>query len=92
MREAFAEKHNMYLREMADDALLGLAREYKDSDLTDVEIYQEVRGRIYTAVMAHELGHSLGLMHNFGASDDKISSTGSFVRLTVRWVHVSITQ
>ena len=73
MREAFAEKNNMYLREMADDALLGLAREYKNSNLTDVEIYQEVRSRIYTAVISHELGHSLGLMHNFGASDDAVN-------------------
>jgi hypothetical protein len=70
-REAFAEKRNMYLAEMADDALLGLARDLKDVPLD--EAYNVIRTSIYTAVLAHEVGHSLGLMHNFGGSDDAVN-------------------
>ena len=71
--EEMAEKRNAYLPSMADDALMGLAREMKDKNLTREEMKAEIRKRIYTAVLAHEVGHSVGLMHNFGASDDAIN-------------------
>ena len=71
LRQMYAERHNMYLPEMADDALMGLARELKDTP--SEETYDIIRRTIYTAVMAHEVGHSLGLMHNFGGSDDAIN-------------------
>ena len=71
LRERFAASRNMYLPEMADDALIGLAKELKGMD--PAEAYAIVRRSIYTAVLAHEVGHSLGLMHNFGGSDDAIN-------------------
>jgi len=71
--ENFAERQNMYTRAMADDALLGLAREYRRRGLEPAEVYNEVRRLIYTGVWAHELGHTLGLMHNFGGSDDAVN-------------------
>ncbi|MBI2896277.1 MAG: zinc-dependent metalloprotease [Deltaproteobacteria bacterium] len=54
--------------EMVDDAQMGLAQELrgKSSD----EIWQAARERIVHAVAAHEIGHSVGLMHNFGGSED----------------------
>lgn len=73
MLQEFFMKQNMFVAEFADAALLGLAKEYKNSNLSSEEIFQAVRARIYFAVMAHEIGHSLGLMHNFGASDDAIN-------------------
>ncbi len=71
IRETYAAQNNMFLPEMADDALIGLARELKGTD--PEEAYKIVRTSIYTAVLAHEVGHSLGLMHNFGGSDDAIN-------------------
>ncbi len=71
--EEWAASRTMYTRGMADDALMGLAREYADSNMDTYEIYDAVRTRIYTAVLAHEVGHSIGLMHNFGASDDALN-------------------
>ncbi len=76
--EHFAESRNMYLPGMADDALIGLAREYANSGLSEDEIYRRVRKTIYTAVIAHEVGHTLGLMHNFGGSDDAINYADNY--------------
>lgn len=73
IRQELAAAQNMYLPEMADDALMGLARELHNSNASLEEIYDEVRTAVYTAVLAHEVGHSLGLMHNFGGSDDVIN-------------------
>ena len=70
-REQFAEERNMYLPEMADDALLGLARELADEDTDD--IYNEIREAIYIAVLAHEVGHAVGLMHNFSGTEDAVN-------------------
>ena len=77
--EALAEQRNKYLPEMADDALMGLARELKDAD--GDEVYERARTAIYTAVLAHEVGHSLGLMHNFGGSDDAINYHDGYWKL-----------
>lgn len=71
--EEDSAKRTMYLASMADDALLGLAREYAGRDMSPSAIYDAVRHRIYRAVIAHEIGHSVGLMHNFGASDDALN-------------------
>jgi hypothetical protein len=70
-RQKFARNHNMYLADMVDHGLRGLAREMEDE--SSEEIYQKIRQTLYTSVMTHEVGHSLGLMHNFGASDDAIN-------------------
>ncbi len=71
MREEFAASRNMYLEEMADDALVGLAFELIGKK--PEEVYELVRRTIYSAVLTHEVGHSVGLMHNFGGSDDAIN-------------------
>ena len=55
-----------------DDSILGIAEHYHGR--TDYEtIYQEIRGLIFKAVMEHEVGHTVGLRHNFGASWDALN-------------------
>lgn len=37
------------------------------------EIYTDIRAKMYTAVQGHEVGHTLGLRHNFEASMDPLN-------------------
>ncbi len=73
VRQQFAESRNMFLPEMADDAMLGLARELGERKLPSAQVYDIIRGTILRNVLAHEMGHTFGLMHNFGGSDDAIN-------------------
>ncbi len=79
IRQEIAASRNMYLPEMLDDALMGLAKEVKGK--TSDEIYAIVRESVVTAVFAHEIGHSLGLMHNFGGSDDAVNYFDGYWKL-----------
>ncbi len=74
-----AHARNLYLPERLDDALMGLARELKGK--SSDEAWQIVRESVYTAVLAHEVGHSLGLMHNFGGSDDVVNYHNTYWEL-----------
>ena len=67
-----AAKRNIYLRDFADDAIVGLAKSYAGE--TDYEkIREEIRAAVYKAVMEHEVGHTLGLRHNFQGSYDSLN-------------------
>ena len=79
IREEIAASRNMYLPEMVDDALLGLAKEVKGKNSD--ETWKIVKDAVYTAVLAHEVGHSLGLMHNFGGSDDVVNYHDGYWKL-----------
>ncbi|MEZ4238801.1 MAG: zinc-dependent metalloprotease [Myxococcota bacterium] len=54
----------------SDGALLGLARDYARRGLAYDEIVQDVRLNSFREVMLHEIGHTLGLRHNFSGSFD----------------------
>lgn len=59
-----------------DDALVGLARELKD--MPRAQRRQELVKRIFKAVSLHELGHNVGLRHNFEASYDALNFPKKF--------------
>ena len=44
------------------------------------EVYDYMRENIYRAVMAHEVGHTVGLRHNFGGSMDPMSIRSQLLR------------
>lgn len=60
----------LYLGEFADDAIYGLAKEMKGSGLSREEIRKVVSDRILAGVLEHEVGHTMGLRHNFSGSTD----------------------
>jgi uncharacterized protein DUF4953 len=67
-----ASKRTLWLAEFSDTATLGLARQFQGR--TDYDnVWQELREHIYEGVMEHELGHTLGLRHNFAGSYDSIN-------------------
>lgn len=68
----FASRHNVYLAEFADNAIMGTAKKYKGRKDYE-QIWVEIRNEIFRAVMAHEAGHTLGLRHNFQGSFDSVN-------------------
>jgi hypothetical protein len=67
-----ASKHNIYMEEFALDAVYGTALSYAGRDDYEV-IYQELRNEIFRGVMLHEIGHTVGLRHNFQGSYDAVN-------------------
>lgn len=63
-------EHCLYLGEFADDAVYGIAKEMKGSGLSREQIRKLVAGRILRGVLEHEVGHTVGLRHNFSGSTD----------------------
>lgn len=71
--QQFAQKNNMWLADFQDPALVGLAREIAKKGWDEAQIKQHVREQTYKAVMLHEVGHTIGLRHNFGGSADPLN-------------------
>ncbi|MFT7578990.1 MAG: hypothetical protein ACI9MR_000652 [Myxococcota bacterium] len=80
-RTALFAKNNLYMGEFVDDAIYGLALEMKSKldelvtggmtakDAREV-VRIEVGNRILRGVLGHEVGHTVGLRHNFSGSTD----------------------
>ncbi len=72
-RRELAERHNVWLADFADPTISGLAQEVRDMGLTGDALWQYLRERIYRGVMLHEIGHTVGLRHNFASSSDALN-------------------
>jgi len=71
-------KNCLYLAEFADDSILGLALSYKQQGKSADEIWADLRNEIFKAVALHEVGHTLGLRHNFEGSTDALNYFDEF--------------
>jgi hypothetical protein len=71
--EDLASRRNLWLANFDDPAIAGLAQEMKDSRLAGDDLFNALRERVFAAVMLHEIGHTLGLRHNFAASADALN-------------------
>ncbi|MBM66016.1 MAG: hypothetical protein CMH55_07275 [Myxococcales bacterium] len=82
-----AAANNLWTQDNFEDlSLIGIAKEMSDKygaenlESNDVQesIYQELRARIFQAVMEHEVGHTIGLRHNFAGSYDAMNYHNHF--------------
>ena len=74
--EALGMNGCVYLGEFADDAILGLALKLKQE--TGKALWQDIRARVFRAIADHEMGHTLGLRHNFAGSYDALNYMDPF--------------
>lgn len=88
-RLAFLGKHGCYLdASMVDDSVVGLAREMakkypgvgspSEQEKANHEIWNEMRRHILRGVLEHEVGHTIGLRHNFEGSSDALNFHDEF--------------
>jgi len=70
-RHEMLEKARVDTFEMIDDAVIGKALELKGQD--PEALYKTLRAEIYRAVTLHEIGHTMGLTHNFAGSFDALN-------------------
>lgn len=72
-RERFRRftKKNMYMASFMDDAVAGAALELKDTPSD--QIIDILAQRIFRSTAEHEVGHTLGLRHNFEGSTDALN-------------------
>ncbi len=77
--QLFSEHMYCNLDAALDDGLVGLAKELKD--LPRAERRAKIRERIFTAVALHEIGHNVGLRHNFEGSYDALNYNRAFWEL-----------
>jgi hypothetical protein len=66
----------VYLGEFADDAIMGLALQLKQK--TGHALWQDIRAKIFRGLADHEMGHTMGLRHNFAGSSDALNYADTF--------------
>lgn len=69
-------RQNIMMGEWADAGIVSLAHDLEGKDWA--ELYAFMRREIYRGVMAHEVGHTLGLRHNFSGSMDPLNYQPEF--------------
>ena len=75
-RAAFYMDRNITLPEFIDDAVVGRAIQLKGHP--PEEVYTMLRKEIFKGVILHEIGHTLGMTHNFRASADALNYFDQF--------------
>ncbi|MCA9538078.1 MAG: zinc-dependent metalloprotease, partial [Myxococcales bacterium] len=71
----FADR-NAYLAEFMDDSLIGQALALKGMPAD--EVFRQLREEIFRGVALHEIGHTLGMTHNFEGSRDALNYQDEF--------------
>jgi hypothetical protein len=91
-RLSFLGKHGCYLAaDLVDDSVVGLAREMAkkypagsaalEQEKANHNIWNEMRQHILRGVLEHEVGHTVGLRHNFEGSSDALNFFDEYWKL-----------
>ncbi|MDF1563899.1 MAG: zinc-dependent metalloprotease [Deltaproteobacteria bacterium] len=73
IRQDWAAKNSIWLADFEDPSIFGLAQDLAGSGMDREQMYQWLRNSILRAVTEHEVGHTMGLRHNFNGSYDAIN-------------------
>jgi hypothetical protein len=71
----------VFLGEFADDAILGLALTLKQQGYSGQALWEQIRVLIFRGLADHEMGHTMGLRHNFSGSSDALNYNDQFWKL-----------
>ena len=71
-RRLNAMSHSCDFLDLVDPNVVGLAKTYAGNDDYD-QIWRELRAMLFKATAIHEVGHTLGLRHNFSGSYDSLN-------------------
>jgi hypothetical protein len=71
----------LYMADFADDAILGTALELDKEKLSPEALWRRLRSIIFRGLADHEIGHTVGLRHNFSASTDALNYDDEFWRI-----------
>jgi hypothetical protein len=83
--QTLAQRNCIYMAEFADDAILGTALELDKMHLTPDEMFKELRVRIFRGLTDHEVGHTMGLRHNFAASTDALNYADEYWNIRAQY-------
>ena len=78
-RFKFFSGHNAYMADFIDDSIVGQAIAMRGMD--PEAVYKQLREEIFRAVSLHEIGHTVGMTHNFEASTDALNYPDEFWRI-----------
>ncbi|MFN7131467.1 MAG: zinc-dependent metalloprotease, partial [Myxococcales bacterium] len=71
--QALLSRHNITAADFRDDEVLHRAMTYKQQGKSFAEIRKEMLAEIFVATTLHEVGHTIGLRHNFAGSADPLN-------------------
>ncbi|MCK6510813.1 zinc-dependent metalloprotease [Myxococcota bacterium] len=69
--ERILNKHNIYLASYVDPAMTKFVKAVEKEKISREELIVKLERYIFYGTQAHEIGHTLGLRHNFEASADE---------------------
>jgi len=69
--QALAINGCVYTADFADDAILGTALQL--ADMSGDTLFKTLRAKIFRGLADHEMGHTMGLRHNFAGSTDALN-------------------
>ena len=76
LRQKLLGRHAIEMAEFADDAVMGMAESLKDQPIEAV--WQAIYTGVFLSTALHEVGHSIGLRHNFESSYDALNYQDAF--------------
>jgi len=88
-RQRFLGEHHCYLdASLVDDSIVGLAKQMAakyaamgspaEQEQAQHDMWNDLRARILSGLLEHEVGHTIGLRHNFEGSSDALNFFDEF--------------